>query len=134
MNNLEIKKQRKLLSLTQQELADLIGVSKNTIVNYEKGLKIPDSKIPILTKALYTNVNIENQNQINIVNEPQSEYVNLSGYDKKIEDLKKIIEEKKINLEILPSNHPERKQVLEIIKIYEERLKFTIIAKENHFK
>lgn len=62
INYLDIKKKRKKLGYTQQDLADLIGVSKNTIVNYEKGMKIPDSKIPILSKILYNeNINIVNE-------------------------------------------------------------------------
>lgn len=48
----EIKKKRKELGLTQDELGKLIGVSKNTILNYEKGKVIPDSKITILDTVL----------------------------------------------------------------------------------
>lgn len=47
MTGEEIIAYRTALNITQQELAELIGVSKNTIYNYEKGTKIPDSKIPI---------------------------------------------------------------------------------------
>ena len=48
MNGLEIKEKRIKLGLTQEELANLIGVSKNTVLNYEKGNTIPESKIKIL--------------------------------------------------------------------------------------
>ena len=37
MNNLEIKKKRKELGFTQEELAKKLGVSLKTISNYEKG-------------------------------------------------------------------------------------------------
>ena len=69
MNGLEIKKNRKKLGLTQLELAKLIGVSKNTVLNYEKGSVIPESKIAILDKILNdsdakSNINSSNATQI----------------------------------------------------------------------
>lgn len=48
----EIKKARKKLGLSQGELAKKIGVSKNTVYNYENGKKIPESKITILRSIL----------------------------------------------------------------------------------
>lgn len=52
MNALELKEKRKKKGLTQQQLADLIGVSLKTIANYEKGEVIPASKNAILLKVL----------------------------------------------------------------------------------
>jgi len=43
---------RKAHNLTQEDFAKKIGVSKNTIFNYEKGGKIPEAKIPILRTLL----------------------------------------------------------------------------------
>lgn len=37
MNDLDIKKRRKELGYTQKELAEILGVSENTVYNYEKG-------------------------------------------------------------------------------------------------
>lgn len=48
----EIKQRREELGLTQKELGDLIGASRETIINYEKGRPIPRSKIEILNKVL----------------------------------------------------------------------------------
>lgn len=48
----EIKRRREELGLTQKELGDLIGASRETIINYEKGRAIPKSKIDILNKVL----------------------------------------------------------------------------------
>lgn len=48
----DIKKRREQLGLTQKELGDLIGASRETIINYEKGRPIPRSKIEILNKVL----------------------------------------------------------------------------------
>ena len=52
INDLDIRQGREKLGLTQKELADLIGVSRETIINYEKGRPIPKSKSEILHKVL----------------------------------------------------------------------------------
>lgn len=52
MSDLDIKEIRKNLKLTQQEFAERLGVSRNTILNYEKGETIPNSKSIILHTML----------------------------------------------------------------------------------
>jgi len=52
MEGLDIKQRREELGLTQKELGDLIGASRETIINYEKGKPIPKSKSEILHKVL----------------------------------------------------------------------------------
>lgn len=52
MEGLNIKQRREQLGLTQKELGDLIGSSRETIINYEKGKPIPKSKSEILNKVL----------------------------------------------------------------------------------
>lgn len=53
----KIKFYRKNLKFTQQELADLAGISLRALSNYEKGTRIPPLEILIkLTKALDINV------------------------------------------------------------------------------
>lgn len=52
MDAVEIKQKREQLGLTQKELADMIGASRETIINYEKGKPIPKSKLDILNKVL----------------------------------------------------------------------------------
>lgn len=47
MNSLDIKKYRKENGLTQEALAMKLGVTKRTIINYEKGELIPDSKVKL---------------------------------------------------------------------------------------
>lgn len=56
MNGLDIWKKRKELGLTQKQLAEKLGVSGNTVINWEKGSVIPKSKYPILEKILHNNV------------------------------------------------------------------------------
>ena len=55
MNKLDIIKVRGKLGLNQEDFGKLIGVSKNTVYNYENGTKIPESKIPILEQFLKNN-------------------------------------------------------------------------------
>lgn len=52
MEGFEIKQRREQLGLTQKELGDMIGASRETIINYEKGRPIPRSKSEILNKVL----------------------------------------------------------------------------------
>lgn len=40
------------MGLSQKGLAELLGVGKNTIWNYENGGKIPESKLKILVRKL----------------------------------------------------------------------------------
>ena len=56
MKALQIKERRKKLGLTQGKLAEMLGVSENTVYNYEKGTTIPQSKIAILRKILWPEV------------------------------------------------------------------------------
>lgn len=53
MDALEIKTIRKKLGLTQADFAKKIGVSRDTVINYERGDKIPDSKIEMLNNLLF---------------------------------------------------------------------------------
>ena len=44
MTGINLKEKRKQLGLYQSELAEILGVSSNTINNYEAGKKIPSTK------------------------------------------------------------------------------------------
>ncbi|MGV3459891.1 MAG: helix-turn-helix domain-containing protein [Flavobacterium sp.] len=52
MESSEIRERREKLGLTQKELADMIGSSRETVINYEKGRPIPKSKLDILYRVL----------------------------------------------------------------------------------
>ncbi|WP_143039372.1 helix-turn-helix domain-containing protein [Millionella massiliensis] len=52
MSNIDVREIRTKLGITQEELADMLGVSRNTIGNYERGGVIPESKSSILCKLL----------------------------------------------------------------------------------
>ena len=68
MKDIDVKIIRKSLNLTQEKFAKLIGVSKNTVLNYEKGKKIPNSKITILYNLM------DNDEELKILNEEKQQY------------------------------------------------------------
>jgi len=119
MKGLEIKELREKLGMTQEKLGLLIGVSRNTIINYEKGGKIPDSKREILSKILTNNA--QNNTQEN-----NNDVVFDTGFDKKIAEHEEKIRE--IQKEILKWEEkiiqdPEKKATYEkYIASYEERI------------
>ncbi len=53
MNSKELAARRVMLNLTQKQLGNLVGLSNETISNYETGkIKIPKNKVLILQQAL----------------------------------------------------------------------------------
>jgi DNA-binding XRE family transcriptional regulator len=52
MSDIDVREIRKKLGLTQLAFAKKIGVSRDTIINYEKGETIPASKIEMLNNLL----------------------------------------------------------------------------------
>lgn len=51
-NMLNIKEEREKRGLTQEEFAELLGVTRKTIVNYESGSNIPETKEKIFIRIL----------------------------------------------------------------------------------
>lgn len=128
MNAIEIKEKRKKLGLTQKELANLVGVSTQTINGYENGKEIPSTKFQILDKILNQKIDIS------MVQEPNEEYISLSGYDKKIlENIEELKERQKL-LDTLDKNSNEYKLALDIINYLKESIEIIKLAKENHNK
>lgn len=81
MNAIEIKEKRKKLGLTQKQLAELLGVSYQTVNGYENGKEIPSTKIQLLENILNPTVeNFVNENMV-------SEYQVKTGFDTKIEQI-----------------------------------------------
>src|SRR5690606_26443202 len=100
-------------------LAEMIGVSRNTIINYEKGGVIPDAKRKILHNVL-----VKNAQNTTLINEPQAVYE--TNFDAKIcfqkeeiEKLKREIEKWEIKLK----EDPEKKETYQkYISSYEEQI------------
>jgi DNA-binding XRE family transcriptional regulator len=92
MNSLELKELRKKQGLTQQQLANLIGVSLKTVQNYEKGEVIPETKHEILRNVLNPMV----------INEPNTEYkIIQTNCEEKLQNAIKEIELKNEIIELL---------------------------------
>jgi transcriptional regulator with XRE-family HTH domain len=126
MNALEIKKNRKKLGFTQEELAKMIGVSLKTISNYEKGEVIPATKIAILH-------NILTIPDINIVEEPNEEYKSLFDFDLLFEkNVEKLIEiEKIIQLSIMQKDIEKINHYRDIKKLLDTQNELLTIAKQS---
>lgn len=77
MNGVELKKNRLKKNLTQEKLAELIGVDKKTIINYENGGNIPRSKYTILQSVLGNPLNaykMEDNDSSSLVREEAAAY------------------------------------------------------------
>lgn len=61
MNNLDVRKIRNSLGITQTEFAKLVAVSLKTIQNWEAGGKIPSTKDEILRNLMRDGLPINNQ-------------------------------------------------------------------------
>lgn len=115
MNATEIRNKRKALGMTQKEFAAIIGVSGNTIINWERGEKIPTSKYTILDKVLNNTEVIEARKQIiDILSDKPTGYYypNVSaaaGMDKEMQN---------DELKRLPINLPNWEKGIDFINVY----------------
>lgn len=112
MNNIDVIKLRAMLGLTQQKFAERIGVNRRTVVNWEGGSKIPDSKIKLFESLLEEersvsmaipnsekNENITDSKSLDILNR---EILVLQDH---IETLKGFLEEKNKTAEFLKNEN-----------------------------
>lgn len=102
MTDLDIIKIRMDLGKTQKEFAEFLGVDRRTVINYEQGQKIPDSKIKLL-KILLANVKGVNGEAKNLISQrvvnPSLENIetlksDISDLKDHIKTLKDLVEEK----------------------------------------
>lgn len=126
MNELNIKELRALKGYSQTELAKKIGVSRQTIVNYEKGEVIPESKKELL-------YNILQDNNSNLLAEPTEHYTkSKSGYDKKILEKEEEIKLRLETVKLLKEKKLDPKHELTIISILRTQIEIIKEAEENH--
>ncbi|MGG6230943.1 helix-turn-helix domain-containing protein [Tenacibaculum sp. SDUM215027] len=71
MNGSDLKVLRKKLGLSQEELGELVGLSKNTIYNYENSGVVPKSKIPIFKKIFKEN-NVDSNSELRSISEKEA--------------------------------------------------------------
>ncbi|AZB23650.1 XRE family transcriptional regulator [Chryseobacterium bernardetii] len=90
MNDKKLKELRKNAKLTQQELAELVGVDRRSIISYEKGESIPAPIAKLLHILLETDYLLKLEaNEVNLI-----ELETSNSIDLQIEDLKKDFSEK----------------------------------------
>ena len=82
MNTLDIKKERENLNMTQEEFAELLGVSRKTIANYESGSNIPETKEKIFSRILS---NFTHKNNVS------------DSFQKELEELNQDLEQFKVH-------------------------------------
>jgi DNA-binding transcriptional regulator YiaG len=64
MGSKEVKKIREEFNMTQQGFADFLGVDRRTVVNWEQGKKIPESKVKLFKLELEKRRNLSTTNTI----------------------------------------------------------------------
>jgi putative transcriptional regulator len=96
----EIIKARKLLNLSQTELAKRMGVSINTIQNWEYGKTIPKTKIPFL-KTILKQATYEENNLVRYVEEEITEIEIQRKMDEYRDECREEIEDLKNQIRLL---------------------------------
>jgi transcriptional regulator with XRE-family HTH domain len=95
MNDLDIKEIRKNLGVSQEKLAEMLGVVRQTVRNWENGAIIPQSKRLILT-------NLQNQTkEKEKIQDPQRDETLSPDNNNQIADLKKRIAELEATIQTL---------------------------------
>ena len=125
MKAIEIKEKRLILGLTQKALANLIGVSTQTINGYENGKEIPTTKYQILDTVL-------NNKLSNIINEPNEKYTKKqSGFDEKIIQIQEIIKEHEEICSLLQDDPVRLNHQKEIIRLLYYKIELINEAKKD---
>lgn len=132
MNNLEIKKIRKELRLTQESFADKLKVSKSLVQKWESGERTPDDFIIKMIKNIYEKTQKEIQEST--LREPEATYE--TTYDRNIAAAEERIKEFETKLK---SNDPDLttlaiKQIKTIIEGLYEEIALHQEAKNDYLK
>lgn len=96
MNDLDIKEIRRTLNITQKELAERVGVSVNTIQNWESGGTIPKSKHKILGALL--------PNQHMVFGGQHVQNGDAVNGDKIVEQIRDEVKEEKVSIKNMECN------------------------------
>lgn len=122
MNSIDIINIRQNLGLSQAKFAELIGVDRRTVINYEQGKKIPESKIKLLDLLLKNENSSSNAQPIydskGHNNSSSDENLNREILDLKdhIKTLKNFIEEKTTVAEFYKAENKRLKEEIEAFK------------------
>lgn len=124
MNGKEIKEKRKELGLTQKALAELAGVSYQTINGYENGKEIPTTKNQIFERIFDTNSS-------NLIKEPFEKYQKTTGHDLKINQIEERIREHEKIIKLSVDNKDIIEHNKEMIKLLKTQIEIILIAKKD---
>lgn len=124
MNELNIKELRTKNGYSQADLAKKLGVSRQTIVNYEKGEVIPESKKDLLYNILHND--LKNDNNVIDHFEPTS------GYTKKIREKEEEITARLETVKLLKEKKLDTAHELKIIAILKTQINIIKEAEHNH--
>lgn len=96
---MDIKEIRKKLGMNQAEFGEIIGVSRQTVISYEKGETIPEAKMLFIGRIIDKLTNSEisadkKENDNNILKEPELKYQTGITKEKYIDSLERIIQSK----------------------------------------
>lgn len=126
MKELNIKELRNERGFSQAELAKRIGVSRQTIINYEKGEVIPESKKELL-------YNILHDITTDYVNEKVENYTILpSGYAKRINEIEEEIKVRTETIKILKEGKQDFSHQSKIIELLKTQINIIKQAEHNH--
>ena len=123
MSNIDVKKIREELNLTQQAFANRLGIDRRTVVNWERGNKIPESKIKLFELLLEGKNNIVNEGIVPVI---KTENVILPSTD-----LTREIMELKDHIATLKNFLDEKSTISEFYKVENLKLKEEIEAMKN---
>lgn len=117
MDRLDIKKIREEFGMIQQDFADLIGINRKTVMNWEKGMLVPKSKIKHIEFLVeQKRVNDNTKNLINTTESSELLESKIEGLIDHIKTLKGLIEEKTIISDMYKSENLRLKEEIELLK------------------
>lgn len=114
MNSIEFIEIRNELGLTQKEFAEQLGVDRRTVVNYEQGKLIPDSKILLIELLLQ----LKRKESVSLTSSNQE-----NNCKEQIENLKREILELKDHIKTLKELIAEKSLIVDFFKSENLRLK-----------
>ena len=117
MNSLDIVKIREEFGLSQTQFANLIGIDRRTVVNWEKGRVIPESKVMLIEMLVEKK---RNNNTNAILDENPEKKIDLTREIGELKDhiktLKSLVDEKTTISELYKNENLRLKEELETLK------------------
>lgn len=121
MESIDVRKVRDDLGLTQEEFASLISVDRRTVINYEQGKVMPDSKKKLITllvksKKKSSDTNNENSSSNTDKNNDEGLLREITSLKNHILTLNELVSDKRNLLDIYKSEITSLKEELEQYK------------------